>query len=243
MKKVFKYALIIFLIYTQEAFSERVFNPSNYKISVKAFPDNDINYFFNNNKAEAWRLVYAEFSKPPYDSNNKNHCNSDEEGPDEALSFNISEIIKNAGDNFNANNLHVYYDGESGKKALALLLSESKFSKSFISIGKALIGKESSEFAVLTPNRLKKSLVILNDNDENRIYVCFGYLQHLISTPVIQNIEEYLGYTTINTTPPVDPQKVVFWYDGAKATSIQTLPINPKPPRPTKANKKSSKTS
>jgi|GEM_PF-2251519 len=239
MKIVCKYTLILFLTYTQWVFAERVLNPTNQEIGVKAFPNDDIRYFFNKNKAEAWRLVYAELSKPPADSDNINHCNVDEKGPDQALSFNISEIIKNVGDNFNANNLHAYYDGESGKKALALLLSELKFKKSVISIGKVLIGKGDSEYAVLTPARLKKKLTLLHDNEENKIYICFGYLQQLITTPVIENIEEYVGVTdtTINTHPAVDPSKIVFWYDGAKATP-KVLPMSRN--EPIKINKNSS---
>lgn len=244
MKTVCKYALMLFLIVTQQAFSEQELNPSNHGINIKAFPDNDINYFFKNNKAEAWRLVYPEFAKPPYDPNNDNHCDANEIAPDEALAFNISEVIKNAGDNFNIDNFHAYYDGDSGKKALALLLFEPKFKNSFIALGKVLIHKGDSEFAELTPDRLKKLLSILHDDEENTMYVCFSYIQHLIMTPKTQNIEKdsISTDTTINTDSAIDARKIVLWYDGAKATAIKTQPINPKPSRLTKAQQKSSKT-
>lgn len=232
MKTIYKYALICFLLTAQDVFSEQLNNSFSGNIDVKNFPDNDIKYFSNNNKAEAWRLVYGKLSKPPYDPNNENDCNVDEENPDEALSFNISEILKNAGANFNPDNIHVYYDGEAGEKALALRLNEAKIKNSFLAIAEVFIRKENSKYTKLTPDRLLKSLTVLNDNEENIMYVCFGYLQHFAAITPSQEPKDDIS--TINTNPIVDPQKIVFWYDGLKATPI--LAVNPKP----KANTKSS---
>jgi hypothetical protein len=215
MKISYKFVLLLFCLTTQTVFSGQVDNSSNVAIDVKAFPNNDINYFSNNNKTESWRLVYGELGKqPPYDPNNENHCNTNEENPDEVLAFNISAILKNAGDNFNEHNLHVYYDGDAGEKALALRLNETKIKNSFLRMTEVFIRREDSKFAKLTTDRLLKKLTLLNDHEDNMMYVCFGYLQQLAGTP----IQEFS--TDIKANPRVDPRKIVFWYEGAKASLI-----------------------
>jgi hypothetical protein len=134
MKISYKY-LLLFLLLTvqQDGFSEQLNNASD-NIYVKAYPDNDINYFYNNNNAESWRLVYGKLVNPPYDPNNSNHCNADEKAPDQALSFNIADFIKNAGDGFDIHNIYVYYDGDSGEKALALRLNERRIKHSLFAM-------------------------------------------------------------------------------------------------------------
>lgn len=239
MINIFKYALMLFLLIPQKVFSEQ-----EHDVYIKEFPDNNINYFFKNNKAEAWRLVYADLSRPPADPDGKNHCSGDEVAHDEALSFDVSNIIKNTGDNFNIDNIHFYYDGESGKKALSLLLNDPKIKNSFISLGEVLINKQESKFSVLTEDRLYKPLTLLNYNKENKMYVCFGYLQHLILTPITQVIEEYIGLSDkiANTNTAIDPRKIVFWYDGAKAAPINSLPITQTRASSSKVTKKAHKT-
>lgn len=234
-----KYALMLFLLVTQQAFSEQVSNRYNQGINIKAFPDNDINYFFKNNKAEAWRLVYAEFGNTPNDPHNDNDCNSHETAPDKTLSFDISEIIKNTGHNFNAGNFHAYYDGDSGRKALALLLSDPRLKNSIFALGKALIRQGDSEYAVLTPARLRKSLAVLHDNEENRMYLCFGYLQQIITTLAMQHIEKEANASDANIS--VNPLKIVLWYDGSKAAPIHSPPITQTQASSSKVTKKAHK--
>jgi hypothetical protein len=216
MKIIYKYFLIFFIIYAPAIFSAQVPNSFTQRIHVKAFPDNDINYFFKNNNAEAWRLVYAEISNPPPDPENQKHCSTNEVTSDKALSFNISEIIKKAGRNFNIDNIYVYFDGESGKKALSFWLNDPKIKNSYLAMVEVLIHKENSKYTKLTPDRLLKTLPLLHDKEENKLYVCFGYLQQLMSEP---------NKESGNNTPSLlDPKKIVFWYDGATANS----PLNKK---------------
>lgn len=238
MKTACKYALIFFLMVTQKVFSEQ-----RHDVYIKEFPDNNINYFFNNNKAEAWRLVYADISQPPADPDGKNHCSGDEVAYDEALSFDISEIIKNMGGNFNIDNIHFYYDGETGKKALALLLNDPKIKNSFISLAEVLVKKKDSKFSILTEDRLYKPLTVLNQNKKNKMYVCFGYLQRLIITPITQVIKGYIGFSDeiINTNTAIDPRKIVFWYDGAKVAPIHSQPITQTQASSSKVSKKTHK--
>jgi hypothetical protein len=228
---------MLLLLVTQQAFSEQV--STNKGVNIKAFPDNNINYFFKKNKAEAWRLVYAEFANTPDDPNDDNHCNSHETAPDKTLAFNISEVIKNTGHNFNTDNFHAYYDGDSGGKALALLLSDPRLKNSFFALGKALIGQGDSEYAVLTPARLKKSVAILHDDEENRIYMCFGYLQQIITRLATHPIEKEANTTDINIS--VNPLKIVLWYDGAKAAPTYSPPIKQTQASSSKVSKKAHK--
>jgi len=237
MITVLKYTLMLLLLVTQPVFSEQVSH--NKGVNIKAFPDNEINYFFKNNKAEAWRLVYAEFGNTPADSNNDNHCDSHETAPDKTLSFNISEVIKNTGNNFNTDNFHVYYDGDAGRKALALLLSDPRLKNSIFALGKALIGQGDSEYAVLTPDRLKKSLSILHDSEDNRMYLCFGYLQQIITKLATHPIEKQANAT--DTDISVNPLKIVLWYDGAKAAPIYSKPITQTQASSSKVSKKAHK--
>ncbi|MCX7067937.1 MAG: hypothetical protein NTW85_09635 [Methylococcales bacterium] len=232
MKTNYKYVLLfLLLIAHQNGFSAQENNAPN-NIYVKAFPNNDINYFYNNNNAESWRLAYGKLVKPPYDPNNSNDCNSDEGGSDQALSFNIAEFIKNAGDRFDIHNIHAYYDGDSGKKALALRLHEWKIKKSMFAMASAiaevLIRKENSKYMQLTESRLSKPLPLLNDNEENIMYICFGYLQHFATTESEKSKDGDMTNKHI-----VDPEKIVFWYDGSKATPIP----NPKLEKQPKLNK------
>lgn len=224
MKISYKYVLLFLLITVQQdGFSEQVNNVSN-NIYVKAFPNNDINYFYNNNNAESWRLVYGKLSNPPYDPNNSNHCNTDEKTPDQALSFNITDFIKYAGDRFDVHNIHVYYDGDAGEKALALRLNEGKIKNSLFAMAEVLIRKENSKYTQLTANRLLKPLTLLNDNEDNIMYVCFGYLQHFAATPIEESKDG-----GITTKLIVDPEKIVFWYDGSKATPIANAKLKKNP--------------
>ncbi|MFI3190809.1 MAG: hypothetical protein QX190_14770 [Methylococcales bacterium] len=227
MKTNYKYVLLfLLLIAHQNGFSAQENNASNY-IHVKAFPDNDINYFYNNNNAESWRLAYGNIVKPPYNTGNSNNCNSDEEGSDQALSFNITDFIKNAGDRFDIHNIHVYYDTDSGKKALALLLNELRIKRSWVAIAEVLIRKENSKYTQLTANISTKALTLLNDNEENIMYVCFGYLQNFLASASEESKDR-----DMTTKHIVDPEKIVFWYDGSKATPIP----NPKPEKQPKLN-------
>ncbi len=212
MKTIYRYALIFFLVYAQDVFSDLTYNPHHNTIDVKPFPNSDIKYFSNNNKAESWRLVYGKLGRPPYNPNKKSHCNANESAPDEVLSFNISEIIKNAGDTFNADNIHVYYDGDTGEKALALLIGGAKIKHSFFAIADVLINKEDSKFAILTPAERLQSLKLLKDNEKNMMYICVGYSQQIV-------MQIHGSGEDINTNPNIDPTKIVFWYDGFKASS------------------------
>lgn len=226
MKTVYKYVLIFFLIYAPNVFSVQALTVYDHSIHVKAFPNNDINYFFANNKAEAWRLVYAEVSTPPTDPDNQKYCDTAEAAPDKALSFNISEILKKTGDNFNIDNIYVYYDGDSGEKALALWMNDGKIKNSYFAMAEVLIRKADSKYTKLTPDRLTKVLKLLNDKEENKLYVCFGYLQQYVSTPIQESIN--------NTHTLVDPKKIVFWYDGPTASPIPNPPDQSQNPHKSK---------
>lgn len=209
-----KYIVLFFFLIVQNAFSAQTDNSGHISIDVQAFPTNNINYF---NTTESWRLVYGKLgNQPPYDPTNKNHCNTSETAPDYVLAFNISEILKNAGDTFSEQYLHVYYDGDAGEKALALQLNDGKIKNSVLRMTEVFIRKENSKFAKLTSDRLLKKLILLNDNEENMMYVCFGYLQHLIAAP----IQEQLGFINPSeqSNPRIDPQKIVLWYEASKAT-------------------------
>jgi hypothetical protein len=52
-----------------------------------------------------------------------------------------------------------------------------------------------------------------------------GFLQHIIATPILGNMDS-------NTDLEVNPLKIVFWYDGLKATPMTPdsgiNPVNPK---------------
>jgi hypothetical protein len=168
--------------------------------------------------------VYGKLVNPPYDPNNSNHCNTDEKTPDQALSFNIAEFIKNAGDDFDIYNIHVYYDGDSGKKALALRLNEGKIKNSLLAMAEVLIRKENSKYTQLTANRLLKPLTLLNDNEDTIMYVCFGYLQHFAATTSEESKDGNMTTKLI-----VDPEKIVFWYDGSKAMPIANAKLKKHP--------------
>jgi hypothetical protein len=220
MSSSYKYGVLFLCLTAQNVFAGQIDNSNKVLIDVKAFPNNDINYF---NKAESWRLVYGELGKPPpYDPDNNNHCNTNEKNPDEVLAFNITGILKNAGDNFSEQHIHVYYDGDAGKKALALRLNEAKIKNSVLRMAEVLIRQENSKFAQLTPDRLLKKLGVLNDNEDTMMYVCFGYLQQFAATPIQASSSD-------TTSPRVDPRKIVFWYDGEKATPPLPPVINATP--------------
>jgi hypothetical protein len=56
------------------------------------------------------------------------------------------------------------------------------------------------------------------------MYVCFGYLQHFAAIPSEESKD---GDRT--TKLIVDPEKIVFWYDGSKATPIANAKLKKHP--------------